>query len=89
MLGMLGSGSGSAYLLKPWGTSKVYGISDPDYRGLRFIPNDKRIIHATKLLKKDTIQTLRFIAPKKPGKYPYLCSYPGHWTIMKGEMIVK
>jgi len=29
------------------------------------------------------------MAPKKPGKYPFLCSYPGHWTIMKGVMIVK
>ena len=33
--------TGSAYMRKPWGTSKVYGITDPDYRGLRFIPNDK------------------------------------------------
>lgn len=29
--------TGSAYLRKPWGTSDVYGISDPNYRGLRFI----------------------------------------------------
>lgn len=33
--------TGSAYLRKPWGPSKVYSISDPNYRGLRFIPNDK------------------------------------------------
>ena len=33
--------TGSAYLRKPWGTSKIYGITDPDYRGLRFIPGDK------------------------------------------------
>ncbi len=33
--------TGSAYMREPWGTSKVYGISDPSYRGLRFIPNDK------------------------------------------------
>ena len=63
--------------------------ADPEAAKLGFIPEDKRIIHHTGLLKKDTVQTLRFIAPKKPGKYPYLCSYPGHWTIMKGVMIVK
>lgn len=63
--------------------------ADPESAKKGFIPNDKRIIHATKLLKKDTVETLRFIAPKKPGRYPYLCSYPGHWTIMKGVMIVK
>jgi uncharacterized cupredoxin-like copper-binding protein len=63
--------------------------ADPKAAKLGFIPKDKRILHHTGLLKKDTVQTLRFIAPKKPGKYPYLCSYPGHWTIMKGVMIVK
>ena len=63
--------------------------ADPEAAKKGFIPNDKRILHATKLLKKDTVQTLRFMAPKKPGEYPFLCSYPGHWTIMKGVMIVK
>jgi hypothetical protein len=28
-------------------------------------------------------------APTKPGEYPYVCSFPGHWTIMKGVMVVK
>jgi uncharacterized cupredoxin-like copper-binding protein len=63
--------------------------ADPEAAKKGFIPNDKRILHATKLLKKDTVQTIRFMAPKKPGEYPFLCSYPGHWTIMKGVMIVK
>jgi azurin len=63
--------------------------ADPEAAKKGFIPDDKRILHATKLLKKDTIESLRFIAPKKPGKYPFLCSYPGHWTIMRGVMIVE
>ena len=33
--------TGSAYMLQPWGISKVYSIDDPDYRGMRFIPPDK------------------------------------------------
>ena len=33
--------TGSAYMREPWGTSKIYGISDPEYRGLRFIPKEK------------------------------------------------
>jgi azurin len=32
---------------------------------------------------------LRFTAPKKPGDYPYICTFPGHWIIMKGVMVVK
>jgi predicted amidohydrolase YtcJ len=35
--------TGSAYMREPWGVSKLYNISDPDYRGLRFIPEEKLI----------------------------------------------
>lgn len=63
--------------------------ADPEAAKKGFIPYDKRIFHATKLLKKDSVQTLRFVAPKKRGKYPFLCSYPGHWAIMRGVMIVE
>ena len=54
-----------------------------------FIPDDKRILHATRLLKPHSSETLRFLAPEKPGIYPFLCTFPGHWVLMKGEMIVK
>lgn len=33
--------TGSAYMREPWGVSKTYGIDDPHYRGLLFIPKDK------------------------------------------------
>ncbi len=33
--------TGSAYMREPWGVSKIYGISDPEYRGVLFIPKDK------------------------------------------------
>lgn len=29
--------TGSAYMREPWGISNIYGISDPAYRGLRYI----------------------------------------------------
>jgi predicted amidohydrolase YtcJ len=33
--------TGSAYMRQPWGVSEMYGISDPSYRGLLFIPKDR------------------------------------------------
>jgi predicted amidohydrolase YtcJ len=33
--------TGSAYMLKPWGISKVYSITDPNYRGMRYIEAGK------------------------------------------------
>ncbi|MGJ8696893.1 MAG: PVC-type heme-binding CxxCH protein [Verrucomicrobiaceae bacterium] len=63
--------------------------ADPEAAKKHYIPDDKRILHATKMLKQGQSQTLRFNAPSEPGTYPYLCTFPGHWIIMKGELIVK
>jgi azurin len=32
---------------------------------------------------------ISFRAPTAPGRYPYLCTFPGHWMVMNGEMIVE
>ncbi|MGB0993261.1 MAG: DUF7133 domain-containing protein, partial [Akkermansiaceae bacterium] len=62
---------------------------DPNAAKKHYIPKDKRILHHTRLLDPHSSQTLRFIAPKTPGKYPYVCTFPGHWTVMKGVLIVE
>jgi predicted amidohydrolase YtcJ len=33
--------TGSAYMRRPWGVSKIYSITDPNYRGVLFIPREK------------------------------------------------
>jgi len=35
--------TGSAYLREPWGVSKIYAITDPNYRGVLFIPPEKLV----------------------------------------------
>ncbi|NRB73994.1 MAG: hypothetical protein HRU46_06520, partial [Verrucomicrobiales bacterium] len=54
-----------------------------------FVPKSDKILHHSKLLEPNTSETMRFHAPKTPGVYPYVCTFPGHWIIMKGEMVVK
>jgi predicted amidohydrolase YtcJ len=41
--------TGSAYMREPWGVSKTYGITDPNYRGVLFIPRERLlpIVRAT------------------------------------------
>jgi predicted amidohydrolase YtcJ len=41
--------TGSAYMLEPWGTSRIYAIDDPNYRGVLFVPQDRlvSIVRAT------------------------------------------
>ncbi len=33
--------TGSALMVDPWGVSQIYSIRDPQYRGVRFIPQDR------------------------------------------------
>ena len=33
--------TGSAYMLEPWGVSRIYSITDPAYRGVLLIPPDR------------------------------------------------
>lgn len=33
--------TGSAYMQRPWGTSTIYSITDPNYRGTLFIPRER------------------------------------------------
>ena len=41
--------TGSAYMRQPWGVSEIYSITDPQYRGVLFIPKDrlKPMVRAT------------------------------------------
>ena len=50
--------------------------------------NPDAILHATKMLKQNQSETLRFRAPKQPGKHPCICSFPGHYLVMRGVMVV-
>ncbi|MEM7697413.1 MAG: HEAT repeat domain-containing protein, partial [Verrucomicrobiota bacterium] len=62
---------------------------DPNGIKKHFVPESDQILHASKLLGVDQAEVMRFEAPTEPGVYPYLCTFPGHWVIMKGEMVVK
>ena len=33
--------TGSAYMQQPWGVSRIYGITDPDYVGVRYVDPDR------------------------------------------------
>ena len=65
-------------------------IADPKQIEIgQYIPETDAILFHTEMVPPNSSETLRFIAPKEPGNYPYICTFPGHWTIMKGVMVVK
>jgi azurin len=57
-----------------------------------YIPASKRaeIIASTKLLGPNEQDTVTFNAPTTPGRYDFLCSFPGHFAVgMRGVLIVE
>jgi putative heme-binding domain-containing protein len=54
----------------------------------KYLPKSSKILHATSLLQPGTTERLQFTAAKKPGEYPYICTFPGHWRLMYGTMHV-
>ena len=61
-------------------------------RETEFIPADQKdkIIANTGLAGPGETVEVSFVAPKEPGTYPYLCSFPGHYAVgMKGDLVVK
>ena len=82
-------------IVKP-GTGDAVGLAatrmaaDPELaKSGQYIPKTDAVLHHTKMVPPIAGETLRFMAPKTPGNYPYICTFPGHWTIMKGVMVVK
>ena len=66
---------------------------DPKNANSDFIPEEKRslIIEACPMIgptRKTQVHVLRFRAPTEPGIYPFVCTFPGHWVVMKGDMVV-
>lgn len=45
--------TGSAYMRQPWGKSEIYSITDPTYRGIRFIPQSELVHMARFALQRD------------------------------------
>ncbi|MFV0571255.1 MAG: azurin [Xanthomarina gelatinilytica] len=53
-----------------------------------YIPEGDDIIIYTKLIGGGESVTITFDAPAK-GSYDYICSFPGHYALMKGKFIVE
>ena len=68
-------------------------VKNPKNARSDFIPKDpdRHILQYTPLIgpsRNSKVNVLRFIAPKEPGIYPYLCTFPGHWVVMNGALWV-
>lgn len=60
----------------------------PDEGKPAYVPRSKKVLWATPMLPPGGVARLTFTAPKKPGEYPYVCTFPNHWFRMYGVMVV-
>ncbi len=61
-------------------------------RDTNYIPKgqEKSILAQTSLAAGGETVEVTFTAPKEPGEYMYLCTFPGHYIAgMKGKLVVK
>jgi uncharacterized cupredoxin-like copper-binding protein len=60
--------------------------TDPEAKA--FVPDLPSVLFSTKLVKEGDTERLGFTAPKQPGEYVFVCTFPGHWVRMYGVMLV-
>ena len=54
-----------------------------------FVPDSKQVVAYTPLVLTGNTYKLHFLAPATPGKYEYVCTYPGHGLTMWGTLVVE
>ncbi|EDY81078.1 Copper binding protein, plastocyanin/azurin family [Verrucomicrobiia bacterium DG1235] len=79
-------------VLKPGSDLATFGNAAVTAAANEYIPTQPdlaaQVLGHSKLLgpKESDTFILTFDAP---GEYPFLCSFPGHWALMKGAIVVK
>ena len=69
--------------------SKVNEVGLQSINAPGYLPDHPAIIAATPMADAGAQSQVTFTAPSEPGNYVYICTFPGHYSMMKGVMIVE
>ncbi len=75
--------------LQEIGTEANKLVADPEALIRHYVPLSSDVICYSDIVDGKQEATIEFRVPSKPGRYPYLCTFPGHWMVMNGTMIVE
>ncbi|WP_207395665.1 DUF6797 domain-containing protein [Bremerella alba] len=64
-------------------------VADPEAALNQYVPDSEAVLAYTDIVDPQKQFTIYFQAPEKPGRYPYFCSFPGHWMVMNGVLVVQ
>lgn len=71
------------------GTANEVGQNGVRFKDNAYVnPEDKNVIAHSSIAQIGTTVYFSFTTPS-PGEYEFICSYPGHWGLMKGSFITK
>jgi putative heme-binding domain-containing protein len=74
--------------LEEIGTLAEATATQPGAMERQYVPDSKKVLFHSRLLQPRETEKLAVVAPAKPGVYPYVCTYPGHWRRMYGALYV-
>lgn len=63
-------------------------IADPEAAWRQYVPQSDDVLVYTDIIPAAGEGNIYFRAPDQPGRYPFLCSFPGHWMVMNGTLVV-
>jgi azurin len=78
-------------LVAPMADMQPFLVAAAEAMTTEYVPvaQKDRVLAATKLLGPKERDTVTFTAPTTPGRYEFLCSFPGHYQVgMRGVLIV-
>ena len=63
-------------------------LNDPSAFDKQYVPDSADVITHTAVVFPRESSSTKFVVPSEPGAYPFLCTFPGHWQSMRGQLIV-
>ncbi|PWJ58990.1 azurin [Dyadobacter jejuensis] len=55
---------------------------------LGYVPDSPEVLFHSFIVEPEKSETIYFVAPTKPGDYQFVCTFPGHYTMMQGKLKV-
>jgi azurin len=80
-------------LLRPDSTERVGELANklitaPNALTRHYVPESPDILCHTRIVEPQKQTSIHFNAPAERGKYPYICTFPGHWALMRGVLVI-
>jgi azurin len=55
---------------------------------MQYVPASADVLFHTNILQPESAETIYFVAPTEPGEYTFVCTFPGHASLMQGTLKV-